>query len=155
MSRGHDKRISKQERDRWNKNVYVQFNEKAWATQDYSNEWVDELATYSRVKQAVREGKPSLLFADNLDAQTTTLFKDNLFTKAFCFLHLLPTGCTSELQHIDSGLGSAVKVEMLVEADAWAAQADTIERLGAGKVSSSQFSGAHSNLLSVLHTIKL
>lgn len=134
MRRGTGKLISKEEKAKWHPDVWVQFNPKAWATQEYCEDWVDEMATYRRVRRGKMLGKPSLLFCDNLDAQTTPSFKDALFTKGYCFLHLLPTGCTSELQHIDSGLGSAVKMEMLKEADAWAEQDKNIERLGEGKV---------------------
>lgn len=134
MVRGTGKRIYAEERKQWNENVYVQFNEKAWATSQHVHTWVDELSNYKRVKQAKAAGLPSLLICDNLESQTSAAFFDLLYEKAYCFVHLLPTGCTSELQHIDSGLGSAVKSEMLREADSWAMEGDNIERLGQGQV---------------------
>ncbi len=75
----------------------------------------------------MRAGQPSMLIADNLDAQTTLEFVDVLFEKGYCFLHLLLTNCTSELQHIDSGIGKLLKDYMRDFSTEWCMQEGNIE----------------------------
>ena len=70
----------------------------------------------------------SILFADNLQAQTTDAFKRILHQECNTLLWLLPPGTTDELQPVDAGYGRLLKVEAGKELDKWLSQEDNLSK---------------------------
>ena len=83
------------------------FQEKAWVDRKTCNEWAEKyFCPY------VKENHPndeSVLFCDNLDAQTQPEFMEKLRAVS-CSRFLTPPECTDLTQAVDAGLGRNVKV---------------------------------------------
>ena len=63
-------------------------------------------------------GEVSVLFCDNLDAQTQPEFLERL-KSVDCFRYLFPPTTTELLQPVDGGLGRQVKLEVGNELELW------------------------------------
>ena len=68
----------------------------------------------------------SILFADNLNGQTTGEFKKKLKEGCNTLLWLLPPGCTEEVQPVDAGFGRLVKLEVEKALEAWLEKGDNV-----------------------------
>ena len=89
-------------------------------------------------EEGVVPREQSILFADNLHAQTTDEFKRVLHEKCNTLLWLLPPGTTDELQPVDAGYGRLLKVGAGKELDEWLGKDDNLlqwetNALSAGK----------------------
>ena len=89
-------------------------------------------------EEGVVPRKQSILFADNLHAQTTDELKRVLHEQCNTLLWLLPPGTTDELQPVDAGYGRPLKVEAGKELDEWLGKNDNLSQretnaLSAGK----------------------
>ena len=71
------------------------------------------------MKEASENDRNSLLFLDNLEAQTRDEFKSALYESALTFTHFFVANCTSEQQSIDHGIGALVKKFMRDFAEEW------------------------------------
>ena len=124
------KRITKEERAAWHKDVRVRFQPKAWYDEEmceqYALEEVKEITAESR-----KAGRESVAIFDNLSGQTTPLHLKNL-AKNKCKRHLLPAGMTDELQLVDDGVGFALKNEMGRLHDNWLMEEGNLEMWTAG-----------------------
>ena len=103
---GTGKRITKEEREQYHPDVYVQFQRKAWYDQATCSEW----AVKEAPKLIQNKNAPNLLFADNLSGQTV----EEGFIRPldrFCGtkVHNLLANQTDQLSAIDAGYGALIK----------------------------------------------
>ena len=89
-------------------------------------------------EEGVVPREQSVLFADNLHAQTTDEFKKVFHGECNTLPWLLPPGTTDELQPVDAGYGRLLKVEAREELDEWLGKDDNLSQwetnaLSAGK----------------------
>ena len=77
-------------------------------------------------EECVVPREQSILFADNLYAQTTDEFKRVLHEECNTLLWLLPPGTTDELQPVDAGYGRLMKVEAGKDLDEWLGKDDNL-----------------------------
>ena len=129
--RGQGKRILAQERTAWHPDVHVRFQKKAWAD-DVLCEEVAGKEIAEATAEARAAGERSVVFFDNLSGQTTPEHLRALKWKAKADRHLLPTNTTSELMHIDDGIGAAFKNRLGTEMDAYLEGEGNLERWVAG-----------------------
>ena len=132
--RGQGLRISAVEKAAWDKRVNVMFQEKAWVDRKTCNEWAEKyFCPY------VKENHPndeSVLFCDNLDAQTQPEFLEKLRAVS-CSRFLTPPECTDLTQAVDAGLGRNVKVLTAKEFECWLEYDENLEKWEDGKLSAS------------------
>ena len=64
---------------------------------------------------------------DNLHGQTTEVFNKEC-SKGGATQHLLPSGVTDEIQLVDAGIGSALKMEMGNRLDDWLSEDGNLEK---------------------------
>ena len=121
--RGLGQRISKEEKDGYNKHVYVRFDAKAWYNESKCLEWAQERMKDATV-DAQRCGRESVLITDNLYGQTTDEFRRAIWDSAKSKVHLLPGGLTDLLQLIDAGFGYLIKFYMGEFHSAWMLELD-------------------------------
>ena len=120
-----------QERTAWHPDVHVRFQKKAWAD-DVLCEEVAGKEIAEATAEARAAGERSVVFFDNLSGQTTPEHLRALKWKAKADRHLLPTNTTSELMHIDDGIGAAFKNRLGTEMDAYLEGEGNLERWVAG-----------------------
>ena len=108
--RGKGIRISEKERQGWHRDVDIRFQPKAWADQlfceNYAKEQIKEMTVEARFNR-----QETFVVLDNLHGQTTEVFNKEC-SKGGATQHLLPSGVTDEIQLVDGGIGSALKMEM-------------------------------------------
>ena len=80
--------------------------------------------------------KQSIIFADNLHAQTTDELKRVLHEECNTLLWLLPPGTTDELQPVDAGYGRLLEVEAGKELDEWFGKDDNLSQCKTNALSS-------------------
>ena len=125
--RGTGQVLKPEERAGWHKDVHVRFQKKAWADDEFCEDFAaDEMKEATEAARARSER--SVVFVDNLSGQTTDAHKSLLKKHAKCDRHLLPTGSTGELMLIDGGIGVRLKNLMGEEMDAWLEQEGHLER---------------------------
>lgn len=96
--RGQGKRLSKVERESWDRRVNVQFQKKAWADDEFCRRWAEtEFANFHA--EHIETEAESVLFCDNLSGQTHPSFISAL-AECNTKLHLFKARCTDELQVI-------------------------------------------------------
>ena len=143
--------MSAQEKAGWHPDVHVRFQKKAWADDEVCEE-VAQREIAEATADARAAGEESVCFFDNLGGQTTAEHLRLLKKYAQCSRHLLPTCTTSELMHIDDGVGARMKALLGEETDAWCEQPGNLERWTKGpkegglkawekRVVTSQFAG--------------
>ena len=106
--RGQGKRISKTERDDWDKRVCVMFQEKAWCGEAIMKEWVaSEWANvFTSPHSASSTGK--ILVADVHAAQQTNAMKTALCNYKTELVNV-PPRCTSRIQPLDVCINKPLK----------------------------------------------
>lgn len=129
--RGLGKKISAQERAAWHPDVHVRFQKKAWADDALCEEVAGEEIAEATA-DARSAGERSVVFYDNLSGQTTPEHLRTLKRQAKADRHLLPTNTTSELMHIDDGVGAAFKNRLGEEMDGHLEGEGNLERWVAG-----------------------
>ena len=129
--RGQGKRVSAEEKAGYHPDVHIRFQKKAWADDEVCEE-VAEREIAEATADARAAGEESVCFYDNLSGQTTAEHKRLLKKIAKCSRHLLPTDSTSELMHIDDGIGARMKTLQGEETDEWCAQPGNLERWTTG-----------------------
>ncbi|CAB1120007.1 unnamed protein product [Ectocarpus sp. CCAP 1310/34] len=98
--------------------VDVLFQENAWMHGPTCMAWAKNSFLNSiKGEEGVVPEEQSILFADNLHAQTTDEFKKFLRGECNTLLRLLPPKLTDELQQVDAGYGRLLKVEVGNELD--------------------------------------
>ncbi|CAB1097678.1 unnamed protein product [Ectocarpus sp. CCAP 1310/34] len=98
--------------------VDVLFQENAWMDGPTCMTWAKHSFLSSmKGEEGVVPEEQSILFADNLHAQTTDDFKKFLHGECNTLLRLLPPKLTDELQPVDAGYGRLLKVEVGNELD--------------------------------------
>ena len=123
--RGAGKRISPEEREAWNPDVWVRFQKKAWADEALCEDYA--LIEMAEITAAARlAGRESVAIFDNLHGQTTETHLRNL-ARNRCKRHLLPSNTTDELQLVDAGVGHALKTEMAHLHDDWLSKDGNLE----------------------------
>ena len=113
-------RVPMVERAAYDPRVDVFFQENARMDTATSIVWLKKSLLRSlKGEEGVVPRKQSILFADNLLAQTMDEFKRVLHEECNTLLWLLPPGTTDELQPVDAGYGRLLKVEAGKELDEW------------------------------------
>ena len=79
----------------------------------------------------------SILFADNMNGQTTGELKKQLKEGCNTLLWLLPPGCTDEVQTVDAGYGRLVKLGLGKALEAWFEDGDNVESCDTNNLSAS------------------
>lgn len=111
-------KVSAVERAAYDPGVDVLFQENAWMDGPTCMAWAKNSFLRSlKGKEGVVPEEQSILFADNLHAQTTDEFKKFLHGECNTLLRLLPPRLTDELQPVDAGYGRLLKVEVGNELD--------------------------------------
>jgi hypothetical protein len=132
-------RVPAVERAAYDPRVDVFFQENAWMDNATSIAWLKKSLLRSlKGEEGVVPREQSILFADNLHAQTTDEFKRVLHEECNTLLWLLPPGTTDTLQPVDAGYGRLLKVEAGKELDKWLGKNDNLSQwetnaLSAGK----------------------
>lgn len=117
--RGTGVRISRVEKQAYDKRIDVCWQRKAWVDRPTSCSWMRGTMKPAIVAAiAAKGGKLALLYADNLDGQTCDEFKEAA-SESDCFVYNLPPRLTDELQPVDAGYGREVKREFGVEMNKW------------------------------------
>ena len=105
--RGQGKRIKKEERAGWHKDVVVRFQRKAWYDEALCLEFA-KTRMPEVTREARRADRESVLLCDNLYGQQTDEFRLLLWQYGKMKLHLYPAGVTDLPQLIDAGIGFTV-----------------------------------------------
>ncbi|CAB1108815.1 unnamed protein product [Ectocarpus sp. CCAP 1310/34] len=105
-------KVSAVEKAAYDPGVDVFFQENAWMDGPACMAWANNSFLRSiKGEEGVVPMEQSILFADNLHAQTTDEFKKFLYGECNTLLRLLPPKLTDELQPVDAGYGRLLKVE--------------------------------------------
>ena len=105
-------RISAVERAAYNPGVDVFFQAGAWVVTATCIAWAKQSFRCSiKVDEEAVPSERSILFVDDLHAQTTDEFKRALVEDCNRLVWLLSPGCTDEVQPADAGCGRLLKVE--------------------------------------------
>ena len=111
--RGTDKRISDDEVQTWHPDVDVHFLEKAGADSKFSCNWAKKT-----LKQKIPDNSKFVLFCDNLTAQCTDEFKEEVPNINGVVWYALPS--TTDLwQPVDGGYSKLLKVLMTQQHNRW------------------------------------
>ncbi|CAB1104834.1 unnamed protein product [Ectocarpus sp. CCAP 1310/34] len=106
-------KVSAVEKAAYDPGVDVLFQENAWMDGPTCMAWAKNSFLRSiKGEEGVVPEEQSILFADNLHAQTTDEFKKFLHGECNTLLRLLPPKLTDELQPVDAGYGRLLKVEV-------------------------------------------
>lgn len=128
--RGAGKRIKAVEKAAWHPGVEVFFQNCAWADAAFCLSWINH---FRRALQGIgRPEEQSILFADNLHAQTTPEFKTKLMRD--CNM-MLPLGHTDEVQPVDAGYARRIKVLISKLLEMWLLEGDNAKRWDSNKLS--------------------
>ena len=101
--RGKGKRVTQDEREAWHKDVDVFFQENAWADTEFSVNWVQKT-----LSATVKDEERFVLFCDNLTAQTSDSFKEEVsHTSGVCWFGL--PNSTDLWQPVDAGYAELLK----------------------------------------------
>lgn len=103
--RGKGVRITKAEKNSYDKRVVVKFQVNAWCDESVMHFWVSDMW---RRPIAPEAQKPKLLIADVHKAQTTTAIM-NALAKCKTEVILVPPGCTSLVQPLDVSFNAEFK----------------------------------------------
>lgn len=103
--RGQGKRLSKKEKEAYDKRVVVKFQAKAWCDQEIMKSWVEEMWRRPISPDAQ---KPKLLIADVHRAQTTPVILSKL-KKYKTEVVLVPPGLTNVVQPLDVAFNAEFK----------------------------------------------
>ena len=120
--RGAGKRITDDEVQAWHPDVDVYFQEKAWADTKFSCDWVRKA-----LSQATPDESKFVLFCDNLTAQCTDEFKNEVSAVTGVVWYGL-SSATDLWQPVDSGYGELLKVLMSQHHNRWLDDDDNAER---------------------------
>lgn len=116
--RGTGQRISREERDMYAEDVFVDFQPKAWTDSETLQRWSDMFVGWTKENCDDRQ---KLLFLDNLKAQTMDGFRDRLAegnVKAWW----LPKNCTDLVQPVDRHLAKQLKSKVKFLLDEYLAE---------------------------------
>ena len=120
--RGAGKRITDDEVQAWHPDVDVYFQEKAWADTKFSCDWVRKT-----LSQATPDESKFVIFCDNLTAQCTDEFKNEVSAVKGVAWYGLPSA-TDLWQPVDCGCGELLKVLMSQHHNRWLDDDDNAER---------------------------
>ena len=107
----------------------VFFQENTWMDNATSIAWLKKSLLRSlKGEEGVVPWEQSILFTDNLYAQTTDEFNRILHEECNTLLWLLPPGTTDELQPVDAGYGRLLKVDAGKDLDEWLGKDDNLSQ---------------------------
>jgi hypothetical protein len=111
--KGTGQRISQEERNAYAKDVFVDFQPKAWTDSRTLERWSDQFIGWTK---ANCDNKCKILFVDNLKAQTLQEFRSRL-DDGNIKTWLLPKNCTDLVQPVDRHLAKQLKhrIKLLLE----------------------------------------
>ena len=114
--RGKGMRITKKERESWDKRVSVTFQENAWCNEKVMLEWIrkDWACFYTNKPTPSSTGK--ILIADIHRGQQTDVEKA-LLVKAKTVLQNIPGGLTSYLQVVDVIVNKPLKESIRIQSE--------------------------------------
>ena len=117
------------ERAAYDPRVDVCFQENAWMENATSIAWLKKSLLRSlKGEDGVVPREQSILFTDNLHAQTADKFKRALHEECNTLLWLLRPGTTDDLQPVDAGYGRLLKVGAGKELDEWLEEDDNLSQ---------------------------
>ena len=120
--RGLGKRISKDEKMAYDKDVDVMFQANAWADTKVCEEWVK-----LTLSSAVQNLDEYILFCDNLVGQTSEEFQKAVRKTGGIVWYGL-ANATNIWQPVDCGYGQMYKAQMALAQERWLEEGDNIER---------------------------
>lgn len=120
--RGKGKRITKEEKAAWHKDVDVYFQENAWADTDFSVAWAQKT-----LKTQVESEKRFALFCDNLTAQISDEFKSEISSQSGVCWFGLPNA-TDLWQPVDAGYAELLKTFVGQAQHEWLDNEDNAEK---------------------------
>ena len=106
--RGKGLRISKEEKDSWDKRVKVFFQEKAWCDEIIMESWINEEWGNIFFNTATPGSSGKILCADLHIAQQTDTVKKMLQAKKTILVNI-PPGCTSKIHPLDVSINKTFK----------------------------------------------
>jgi len=108
-------RLSRAEREAWNKNINMYFQKSAWMDRVVMAESAKRFCEHVARKH---NGKKVLLMCDNLDAHICDDVK-RIFGEGNVFLFCLPPSVTEAMQAIDAGYGRSLRAAIGRLLDSW------------------------------------